>query len=161
MPPAFTSNNQNDISIADLVGLETYKALYTMWPNLYGYISDPLTPTMYFSTLVSGVVATSGLTYANAGSIIHDTLLSLANNEQVSNENYTLVQPLLSSSYSIKYLNDTFWENAIWISVTVFLAFFIIWYLYVVGFWGMLFNLNNGIVCYECPSIFDWLTLWY
>jgi hypothetical protein len=161
MPPAFTSSNPNDISIANLVGLETYKALYTMWPNLYSYISDPLTPTSYFNTLVSGIVATSGLEYQTAGSTIRTTLLSISNGEDVSNENYVLVQPLIASSYEIKYLNDTFWENVIWISVTVFLAFFIIWYLYVVGFWAMIFNLKDGIVCYDCPSIFDWFTVWY
>lgn len=155
MPPAFTSNNQNDIAIANLVGLETYKALYTMWPQLYTYISDPLTPTDYFSTLVSGIVATSGFDYQSAGTVIHETLLDLTDNKIVSKEDYVLVQPLISSSYPIKYLNDTTWENIIWISVTVFLAFFIIWYLYVVGFWGMIFNIKDGIVCYDCPSIFD------
>jgi hypothetical protein len=159
MPPSFTSSNPDDISISNLVGLETYKALYTSWPALYTYISDPLEPTNYFVTLVLGVVATSGLEFELAGQKIRVTLLSIANNETVSNEDYTLIQSLIGSSYTIKYLNSTTLENAIWISVTVFLSFFIIWYLYVVGFWSMLFNFNDGVVCYECVSIFDKLVL--
>jgi hypothetical protein len=155
MPPAFTSSNQNDILISNLVGLETYKALYKIWPELYTYISDPLEPTNYFLTRVNGIVATSGFSLEDAGPLIRTTLLNIATNIAVSNENYLLVQPLIGSSYTIKYLNDTSIENAIWICTTVFLTFFIIWYLYVVGLWGFIFNSIDGVTCYECGSVFD------
>lgn len=155
MPPAFTSSNPNDILIANLIGLETYKALYKIWPELYTYISNPLEPTNYFLTLVNGIIATSGFSLEDAGPLIRTTLLNIANNIAVSNENYLLVQPLIGSSYTIKYLNDTSIENAIWICITVFLAFFIIWYLYVVGLWGFIFNSIDGVTCYDCTSVFD------
>jgi hypothetical protein len=155
MPPAFTSSNPEDISIANLTGLETYKALYKIWPNLYTYISDPLEPTNYFLTLVNGIIATSGFSLDVAGPLIRTTLLNIAKNITVPSEDYVLVQPLISSSYTIKYLNDTAIENTIWIAVTVFLAFFIIWYLYVVGLWSYIFNSMDGVACYDCGSVFD------
>lgn len=155
MPPAFTSSNPDDILIANLTGLETYKALYKIWPELYSYISHPLEPTNYFLTLVNGIIATSGFSLETIGPIIRTSLLNLAKNIPISTENYTLVYPLINSSYTIKYLNDTPVENAIWISVTVFLGFFILWYLYVVGFWSFIFNSVDGVACYGCPSVFD------
>ena len=155
MPPAFTSSNPDDILIANLTGLETYKALYKIWPSLYTYISYPLEPTNYFLTLVNGIIATSGFSLETAGPLIRTTLLNIGNNVNVSAENYTLVQPLINSSYTIKYLNDSPIENAIWISVTVFLGFFILWYLYAIGFWSLLFNSVDGVTCYDCSSIFD------
>ncbi len=155
MPPSFTSSNPDDILIANLVGLETYKALYKIWPALYSYISYPLEPTNYFLTIVNGIVASSGFSLEGIGPVIRNTLLGIAKNNNVSVENYILVQPLINSSYTIKYLNDTPTENLIWILVTVFLAFFIIWYLYVVGLWSLLFNPIDGVTCYDCTSIFD------
>lgn len=159
MPPSFTSSNPNDILIANLTGLETYKALYKIWPELYSYISYPLEPTNYFLTLVNGIIATSGFSLQESGPLIKSTLLSIAKNEVVTTENYSLVKPLINSSYTIKYLSDTPVENTIWISVTVFLAFFILWYLYVIGFWSLLFNSIDGVTCYDCSSIFDRLLL--
>ena len=159
MPPAFRTLNQDDVKISELVGLETYKALYTLWPDLYSYISDPLVPTNYFVSLVSSIVAGSGFSYEQGGTVIHDTLLSIVLNEPVSDENQKLVDPLLGSSYTIKNLNYTFWENVVWISITVFLSFWIIWYLYAVGFWSSLFNNVNGMTCYDCKSMFDYIEM--
>ena len=155
MPPAFRTLNTNDVEISKLVGLETYKALYALYPNLYSYISSPLVPTNYFVTLVSGVIANSTLSYDQAGQIIYDTLVSLTQDSDVAPENLVLVTPLLNSSYTIKNLSYTNWETLLWISITIFLSFFIIWYLYVVGFWNKLFDPVNGITCYDCPSVFD------
>jgi hypothetical protein len=159
MPPAFTSSNPDDILIANLVGLETYKALYKIWPDLYTYISYPLEPTNYFLTLVNGIIATSGFSLDTSGTIIRTTLLNIAKNISVASQDYILVQPLINSSYTIKYLNDTPIENTIWICTTIFLAFFIIWYLYVVGLWGFIFNSMDGVTCYDCGSVFDKLLL--
>lgn len=155
MTQPFRSRNPIDIKISNLVGLETYKALYQLWPTLYSYISDPLKPTQYFVSLVLGVVASSGLSFEVAGNTIRDTLVDLVNDKVISKENEVLVSSLIESSYSVKNLNSTFWENFIWISVTVFLSFWIIWYLYLVGFWSYIFNGIDGIYCYECPSIYD------
>jgi hypothetical protein len=155
MPPSFTSSNPNDILIANLVGLETYKAFYKIWPELYTYISYPLEPTNYFLTLVNGIIATAGFSLEETGTLIKTTLLDIAKNNTVTNENYILVQSLINSSYTIKYLNDTPLENTIWILVTIFLAFFIIWYLYVVGTWSFIFNSIDGVTCYDCTSVFD------
>jgi hypothetical protein len=155
MPPAFRSKNVTDIEISNLVGLETYKALYQLWPSLYSYISDPLTPTQYFVSLVLGVVASSGLSFDVAGTTIRNILVDLVNGETITKENETLIAPLIGSSYSVKNLHSTFWENFIWISVTIFLSFWIIWYLYLVGFWSYIFNGIDGIYCYDCPSVFD------
>jgi len=159
MPPAFTSSNPDDILIANLVGLETYKALYKIWPGLYAYISYPLEPTNYFLTLVNGIIATSGFSLETSGTLIRTTLLNIAKNISVPSQDYILIQPLINSSYTIKYLNDTSIENTIWICVTIFLAFFIIWYLYVVGLWGFIFNSVDGFACYDCVSVFDKLLL--
>jgi hypothetical protein len=155
MPPAFRTLDNNDVEISKLVGLETYKALYALYPNLYSYISNPLVPTNYFVTLVSGVITNSTVSFDQAGQLIYDTLVSLTRDQEVAPENLVLVTPLLNSSYTIKNLSYTNWENIIWITITIFLAFFIIWYLYVVGFWTKLFDSEYGIACYDCPSMFD------
>jgi hypothetical protein len=91
MPPTFTSSNPDDILIANLVGLETYKALYKIWPSLYSYISYPLEPTNYFLTIVNGIVASSGFSLEGIGPVIRNTLLGIAKNNNVSTENYILV----------------------------------------------------------------------
>jgi hypothetical protein len=155
MPPLFTSSNPDDILISNITGLETYKALYKIWPSLYTYISHPLEPTNYFLTIVNGIIASSGFSLEGIGPVIRNTLLGIAKNSDVPVENYILVNPLIDSSYTIKYLNDTTTENLIWILMTVFLSFFIIWYFYVIGFWSLLFNSVDGVTCYDCSSIFD------
>lgn len=155
MPPAFRTLNNIDVQISHLIGLETYKALYALYPTLYSYISSPLVPTNYFVSLVFGVISNSGLSFEETGQIIYDTLSSLSKNENVSDKNLVLVSPLLNSSYKIKNLKYTNWENIVWITITIFLVFFIVWYLYVVGFWNKIFNTKDGIMCYDCPSIFD------
>lgn len=159
MSPTFRTLDPIDVKISDLVGLETYKALYFQWKDLYSYISDPLVPTKYFSDLVSGVVASSELSFVDAGIIIKETLTRLVNQEEITKENAVLVSSLVGSSYKIENLNSTPWENIIWISVVVFLSFWVIWYLYAIGFWDLIFNLDDGIACYDCPSIFDRLLL--
>lgn len=128
-----------------------------MWPHLYTYISDPLVPTTYFVSLVESVISNSGLSFEQAGELINQTLIDIANEKEVPMDNAILVQPLLNSSYPIKNLRYTFWENVIWISVVVILSFWIIWYLYAIGFWNYVFNEVNGITCYDCRSIFDYI----
>jgi hypothetical protein len=153
--PNFTTSNATDIEISYLVGLETYKGLYFYYPNLYSYISYDLYPSNYYRSLVAGVIATSGLSYELAGETIRNTLIQLCKNETPSEANYSLVLPLIQSSYKIVNLKQTPLENFLWISITIFLATFIIVYLYYVNFWNYLFNNVDGIACYECPSIFD------
>jgi len=154
MSPPFRTVNKNDVKISELVGLETYKALYTIYPNLYSYISDPLTPTNYFLTLVNGVITNSGMSKDAAGTLIYNTLSSLVNDapNDIPLIDETLVQPLIGSSYTIKNLKSTFWENFILVVIVAFTSFFIIWYLYRVGFWGYVFNES---ICYDCMSVFD------
>lgn len=147
------NNKPVDIDIASITGLETYKGLYYFYPNLYSYISDPLQPTEYFKSLVSGVVLNSGLSFNEAGIQIYENLSDIT--KGLEPNNYRMVEPLLDSSYPIKYLNRTFTENAILITLVVFLSIWILWYLYKVGFFQYLFNSYDGIVCYNCPSIFD------
>lgn len=159
MPPAFRTLNKNDVKISELVGLETYKALYAIYPNLYSYISDPLVPTNYYLSLVSSVIANSGFSNQKAGDIIYETLTQIVNEETPPSQNLILVTPLISSSYPIKNLKYTTWENIVWISITFLLSFWIIWYLYEVGFWSYIFNGIDGIACYNCPSIFDIFSL--
>lgn len=159
MAPAFRKNDPDDIKISKLVGLETYKALYQLYPDLYHYISDPLVPTKYFLNLVLSVVATSGLTFNVAGTQIKNTLVSLVNDEPIEDKDSTLVAPLLDSSYPIEYLKSTFWEDFIWITLTVIISFLVIFVLYVIGFWNFLFNSVDGIACYGCSSIFDKIML--
>lgn len=155
MPAAFIINNPEDIQISYLVGLETYKALYYQWPSLYSYISDPLTPTYFYATLVSGVVASSGLSLEEAGISIRNALKSHVDQVPLTSQENALISPLLGSSYKVTNLHSTPWANAIWIIATVFLSVFLIWYLYKVGFWQMLFNQDDGLSCYTCSSIFD------
>jgi len=155
MPPAFRNANITDVKIAELVGLETYKALYFNWPELYSYINYTLEPTNYFLTLVNGVVASSGLSFDLAGTTIRTTLANISQGIEVSNQDYTLVESLIESSYKVKYLDNTPLENAIWILVTIFLAFFLVWYLYRIGFWSFILNEYDGVTCYSCTSIFD------
>lgn len=156
MTPSFRNNNPVDVAISKIVGLETYKALYALWPNLYAYISDPLVPTRYFTDLVSGVVASSGLSYEVAGLTIKNTLSALTvENSTVSQKDIDLVSPLIDSSFKIENLKNTFWENVIWIVIVVFLSFWVLWYLYMIGFWSFIFNNNDGLACYNCKSIFD------
>lgn len=157
MSPLYTKSNPVDIQISQLVGLETYKALYALWPQLYSYISDPLVPTNYYNTLVLGVVAASELSFDIAGQTIKTTLINLVKGEPVSEINKNLVTPLLGSSYPITNLKSTTWENVLWISLVVFLSFWVIWYLYAIGFWELIFNLEDGIACYECKSIYDYI----
>ena len=152
MAPAFRTLTPTNVKISKIVGLETYKALYSMWPHLYTYISDPLVPTTYFVSLVETVISNSGLSFEQAGVLINQILTDMVNEKEVSTDNAILVEPLLDSSYPIKNLRYTFWENVIWISVVVILSFWIIWYLYRVGFWSYVFN---ETICYDCMSVFD------
>lgn len=152
--PYFTSFNKVDYEISLIVGLETYKALYTNWTSLYSYISDPLIPTNYYNNLVLGIISSSGLGYEEAGIRIKNILVDIVNNQEISENDSILVKPLLNSSYSIKNLNHTPWENFIWISITIFLAFFILFYFYYIGGVNYIFG-NDGVACYSCPSIFD------
>jgi hypothetical protein len=155
MPPAFTTRNAEDVKISQLVGLETYKALYSKWPELYTYISDPLTPTNYYLSLVNGVVASSNLSYETAGTTIKDSLLQIINEEAISEENLALVQPLIDSSFVVKNLKNTELENWLLVLITLALSLFVIWYLYRIGFWNFMFNSVDGYACYDCVSIFD------
>ena len=155
MAPSFRTLNKNDVKISELVGLETYKGLYAIYPNIYSYISDPLIPTNYYTTLVQGVIANSGMSKTDAGNVIYETLTKIVNDETPESQNLILVSPLIDSSYTIKNLNYTTWENVIWISIVVLLSFWIIWYLFEIGFWSYLFNSIDGIACYNCRSIFD------
>lgn len=149
-----TINNKSiDVDIASITGLETYKGLYYFYPELFSYISDPLQPTEYFKNLVAGVITNTGLDFNEAGIQINQNLIQLAKGEDP--DNYRMIEPLIDSSYPIKYLNKTFTENAILITIVIFLSFWILWYLYKVGFYNYLFNTYDGLVCYDCPSIFD------
>ena len=151
------SPDSKDVEISQIVGLETYKALYSLWPNLYTYISDPMNPKQYYLSLVLGVVASSGLSFDDAGLQIRNTLILLIDKtiDDLEEPDRSLVIKLVDSSYKIIYLKNTFWENVIWISVTVLLGFWIIWYLYAVGFWNYIFNPYDGLACYDCDSIFE------
>jgi len=149
-----TINNKSiDIDIASITGLETYKGLYYFYPDLFSYISDPLQPTEYFKNLVAGVITNTGLDFNEAGIQINSNLIQLARGDDP--DNYRMIEPLINSSYPIKNLNRTFIENALLITIVVFLSFWILWYLYKVGFYNYLFNTYDGLVCYDCPSIFD------
>ena len=149
-----TINNKSiDVDIASITGLETYKGLYYFYPELFSYISDPLQPTEYFKNLVAGIITNTGLSFNEAGIQINTNLIQLAKGEEPNN--YRMIEPLIDSSYPIKYLNKTFTENAILITIVIFLSFWILWYLYKVGFYNYLFNTYDGLVCYDCPSIFD------
>jgi hypothetical protein len=175
-----TDKNPTDIEISKLVGLETYKALYTLYPNLYSYISDPLTPTLYFTDLVQGVVASSGLTYEKAGEEIYSCLenyvsltrleskheitgdakiltLNITYKKELNSFCEPLIEPLIKSSFPVENLNPTFWENALWIILATFLAFFIVFYLYTIGFFHFVFNEQDGIACLDCKSMFDYI----
>ena len=152
--PSFRNNNPIDVEISKLVGLETYKALYTKWTNLYSYISDPLVPTFYYSSLVDGVLASSELDYETCGQSIYNTLSNKVLGIENSDINDNLVSPLLQSSYKVENMKDTFWETVIWVTIVTFLAFYILIYLYIIGFWSYLFG-SDGIACYDCKSIFD------
>jgi hypothetical protein len=146
-----------DIKISHVVGLETYKALYTLWPKLYTYINNSMTPKPYFVSLVYGCVASSNLSFEYAGNKIRDSLAKIANNnyESLTEPERSLVSRLIDSSYKVENLELTFWENVIWVSIATFLSFWIIWYLYAVAFWNYLLNPFDGITCYGCESIFD------
>ena len=146
-------NNPTDKRISELTGLETYKGLYYYYPNLYSYITDPLQPTEYFKNLVSGVILNTGLSFDEAGVQIYQNLESLANEE--TPDNYRMIQDLLDTSYAVNYTNRTFIENAILVTLVIFLSFWIFWYLYKVDFFSYLFNTYDGIVCYSCPSVWD------
>jgi hypothetical protein len=150
---SYTPNNTIDIDISKVVGLETYKGLYYYYPHLYSYISDPLQPTEYFKNLVSQVVVNTGLSFDEAGVEIQNNLEHIVKGEEP--DNYRMVEPLINSSYPVKNMNRTFTENAILVTLVIFLSFWIIWYLYKVNFFEYLFNMKDGIACYECPSIFD------
>ena len=149
---SFRSFNQTDIEISQLTGLETYKALYYYWPELYSYISDPLVPTKYYVNLMANTVISTGYSFEKAGSEIRKNLEMLANGETPID--YEIIQPLLDSSYKVNNLNSTPAETYILVFFVVFLSFWVIWYLYQVGFWTHLFG-DEGIACYECSSIFD------
>jgi hypothetical protein len=155
MAPLLKNSKFTDVRISQIVGLETYKAIYSRWPSLYSYINYPSTPTKYFTDLVGGVVASSGLSDLVAGNKIRNVLLQMINEEDISETDQELVRPLIQSSYKIKYLDNTPFENAIWIIVTIFLSIFLILYLYSIGFWNMIFNSTDGVNCYSCSSIFD------
>jgi hypothetical protein len=149
---SFRSFSQTDIEISKLTGLETYKGLYYYWPELYSYISDPLVPTKYYVNLVANTVIATGYGFEKAGKEIRKNLEMLAKDEVPID--YEIIEPLLSSSYKVDNLNSTTTETLILVFFVVFLSFWVIWYLYQVGFWNHLFG-NEGIACYECSSIFD------
>lgn len=157
MSSSYTKSKSVDIQISQIVGLETYKALYALWPHLYSYINDPLIPTNYYNTLVLGVVAASELSFELAGDTIKLTLYNIVTDRPVNQKDQNLVTPLIGSSYPITNLKNTTWENILWISLVVFLSFWVIWYLYAIGFWEMIFNLEDGIACYQCKSIYDYI----
>jgi hypothetical protein len=146
-------NKTIDIAISQVTGLETYKALYYFYPNLYYYISDPLQPTEYFKNLVSQVITNTGLSFAEAGIEIQSNLESIA--KGVEPQNLRIVQDLIDSSYPVKNMNRTTSQNILLILIVLFLSFWIIWYLYKVKFFEYIFNMKDGIACYYCPSIFD------
>lgn len=146
-------NKTIDIDISQITGLETYKGLYYFYPDLYTYISDPLQPTEYYKNLVSGVILNTGLSFNEAGIEIRKNLQSLALGKEP--ENLRMVSELLNSSYPVKNMNKTFVENAILITVVVLLTIWIVWYLYKAGFFQYIFNKEDGIACYNCPSVFD------
>lgn len=146
-------NKTIDIDISQVTGLETYKGLYYFYPKLYSYISDPLQPTEYFKNLVSQVVINSGLTFDEAGIEIQSNLESIAKGEEP--QNLRLVQDLIDSSYAVKNMNRTTMETVFLVTLVVFISFWIIWYLYKVKFFEYIFNMQDGIACYACPSIFD------
>jgi hypothetical protein len=152
--PCFRSYNKIDYNISLVVGLETYKALYVNWPSLYSYISYPLVPTNYYNSLVLGVISSSGLNYDESGFKIKNVLTDYIKDIPISENDKALINPLLNSSYPIKNLNSTPWEIFIWISISIFLITFILFYFYYVGGVSYIFG-NDGISCYNCPSIFD------
>lgn len=145
-----------DKKISQITGLETYKGLYYYYPNLYTYISDPLQPTEYFKSLVAETIIQTSLPFDEAGIAIRNNLLQLADEEEPSNP--SMVKDLVNSSYPVQHLNRTFVENAIMVTVVIFLSFWVFWYLYKVEFFSYIFNTYDGIVCHNCPSIFDKLT---
>ena len=149
---SYTANDKLDIDVSQVIGLETYKGLYYFYPNLYTYINDPLQPTEYYKDLVSQVIVNTGFTFEEAGIQIRNNLESIASGTEPNN--YKMVEPLINSSYSVKYMNRTFIENAILVTVVIILSFWIIWYLYKVQFFDYLFNIKDGLTCYNCPSIF-------
>jgi hypothetical protein len=146
-------NKTIDIDISQVTGLETYKGLYYFYPNLYSYISDPLQPTEYFKKLVSQVIINTGLSFAEAGIEIQSNLESIAKGNEP--QNLRMVQDLIDSSYAVKNMNRTTMETIILVTLVVFISFWIIWYLYNVKFFEYIFNMQDGIACYNCPSIFD------
>jgi len=157
-----SSSNPTDIEISQLVGMETYKALYFYYPNLYSYISYDLDYPInnHSMNLVGGIISTSGFDFETSGFSIRNGLESLVKSLDLSlteskESNQILVEPLIDSSYKIKNFKNTPWENFLWIVITIFLAGFIIIYLYYVNFWGYIFNNIDGIACYDCPSIFQ------
>jgi hypothetical protein len=101
---------------------------------------------------MSNNVNNSGYSFNQAGEIIRQNLVALTENK--TPENYEIIQPLLDSSYKVNNLNSTNSETFFLVFIVVLLAFWVIWYLYKIGFWNHLFG-DEGIACYECPSIFD------
>ena len=183
-PGDFVSKQTLDIQISKLVGLETYKALYTLYPNLYSYISDPLTPTLYFTDLVQGVIASSDLSFSKAGEEIYSNLSDIVKQTSFVGDkvaktpsSYSLApkgagstslisktaklsgiaDPLINSSYPVENLNESFGETVIWVTVVVFLSFFILFYLYVIGAFNFLINEKDGLGCTNCKSMFDYI----
>jgi hypothetical protein len=82
---------------------------------------------------------------------IQNNLESIAKGDEPNN--YRMVEPLIDSSYPVKYMNRTFTENAIIVTVVVILSFWIIWYLYKVQFFEYLFNIILFLFSIQFPDI--------
>ena len=99
------SFNEVDIEISKLIGLETYKALYYYWPDLYSYISDPLVPTKYYVNLMANTVNNSGYNFTQTSSSLQpkivDSGVLLTKNSK----------PTILFNGSSNYMNVPFSQN--------------------------------------------------
>jgi len=66
-----------DYEVQKIVGLETYKALYSVWPKLYSEINYPMKPDPFYVQLVRDIASSSGSDLATLGPLIRDDLIRM------------------------------------------------------------------------------------
>jgi hypothetical protein len=129
----FNDRSVNDLQIASLVGLETYKALYWHHPELYRELNYDMEPKNYYYQLVEAILMSE--TTATA---LKKELVRLVMTEESQHEG---AKSLVASSYIVKHYQGSFLEMVIIYMAIMLIALVVVRLLFETNFFqAIIFN---------------------
>lgn len=137
-PSSFKGKPVSEIQISELVGLETYKALFHYWPELYYEINHPMIPQKPFTDMIQNIIVSlKDYTTDQIGIYLKKDLIRMA----VQGPDRTGIGgSLVGLSPVIRYFNSSPKSKAVdlimafvWITVTI-------WVFYIIGVAEFIFS---------------------